>query len=320
MSRFGGAMPVAQRHGGVARLRTGVHPDVQMSQPVGAADYIALLKPRVMSLVVFTGLVGLVTAPGALDLHIACWTLICMAAGAGGCGALNMWYDADIDQVMRRTQSRPIPRGKVSPVEALVVGLVLSAGSVIALAMLVNALAAFLLAFTIAFYIVVYTVGLKRRTPQNIVIGGTAGALPPMIGWAAQTGTLDLGALALFMIIFLWTPPHFWALAIARSSDYEKAGIPMMPVVRGPAATARQILVYTLLLIAASFAPLATGIAGTAYAGITAVLDAVLLWRAVALLRCAHDREAMPKAAMRLFGFSILYLFAIYVALLVGAH
>jgi protoheme IX farnesyltransferase len=291
-----------------------------LTGPAGFADYVALMKPRVMSLVVFTGGVGLAAAPGSVDAVTVLVTLFLMAAGAGACGALNMWYDADIDAIMKRTQSRPIPQGRVTGPEAFVIGTVLSCGSVLALGYFVNWLAAFLLAFTIAFYIFVYTMGLKRRTPQNIVIGGAAGGLPPMIGWAAASGVVDLGSLALFLIIFLWTPPHFWALAIARSTDYEKAGVPMMPVVAGPEATANQIVVYTLLLIASSFLPVALGTAGVPYAGAALVLNATLLWRALALWRVAGDGELRSKAAMRLFGYSILYLFALYLALLAGAN
>jgi protoheme IX farnesyltransferase len=295
----------------------------------GIGDYFALLKPRVMSLVVFTGGVGLAAAPGNVDLATILVTLITMAGGAGGCGALNMWYDADIDAVMRRTRSRPIPQGRVSKAEALILGLALSLGSVAALGALVNGVAAFLLAFTIGFYVLVYTMGLKRRTPQNIVIGGASGALPPMIGWAAASGGLDAGALALFLIIFLWTPPHFWALAIARSSDYEKAGVPMMPVVAGAAGTARQILVYSALLVAASAFPVALGTAGMFYAAVAGPLGLMFVWRALDLVRIAareteHREQVGPQAAlstaaMRLFGFSILYLFALYAALLLGA-
>jgi len=285
-----------------------------------AADYFALLKPRVMSLVVFTGGVGLAAAPGSVGIDVIIPTLVFMALGAGACGALNMWYDADIDAVMSRTQGRPIPRGRVSPKAAFVIGTALSLGSVLALGTLVNPLAAFLLAFTIAYYIIVYTIGLKRRTPQNIVIGGAAGSLPPMIGWAAASGTLDLGALAMFLVIFLWTPPHFWALAIARSGDYEKAGVPMMPVVAGPQSTARQILVYTALLVASSYLPIWFCGSSAAYAIAISLLNAVFMQRAIALWLVSGDAANRNKAAMRLFGFSILYLFALYLALLIGAQ
>lgn len=284
-----------------------------------ARDFWALMKPRVMSLVVFTGWVGLVAAPGTLDPVVALVTLSLMAAGAGACGALNMWYDADIDAIMQRTQRRPIPRGRVTESEAYVVGTLMSFASVIALGVLVNWLSAFLLAFTIVFYVFIYTMGLKRRTPQNIVIGGVAGSLPPMIGWAAATGTLDAGALALFLIIFLWTPPHFWALAIARSGDYEKAGVPMMPVVAGPESTARQILAYAALLAASSFLPVVIGTSSVLYGAAAGLLNVMLLLRAVQLWQVAGDAEKRPKAAMRLFGYSILYLFALYLALLLGA-
>ncbi len=285
-----------------------------------AYDYFALLKPRVMSLVVFTGGVGIAAAPGSADLATILYTLLFMAVGAGACGALNMWYDADIDAVMRRTQSRPIPRGVVPPSHALAIGAVLSVGSVAALGLTVNWLAAFLLAFTIVFYFFIYTLGLKRRTPQNIVIGGASGAVPPMIGWAAATGDLGLGAVALFLIIFLWTPPHFWALAISRSGDYAKAGVPMMPNVAGVVSTTNQIVVYTLLLIASTALPVVAGSAGTPYAIAALVLDTVLLWRAIDLWRAVRSDGGIGPAAIRLFGYSIVYLFALFLALLVGAH
>ena len=284
-------------------------------------DYVALLKPRVMSLVVFTGGVGIAAAPGTADLATVLSTLLFMALGAGACGALNMWYDADIDAIMRRTQTRPIPRGVVPPSHALAIGTFLSLGSVAALGVTVNWLAAFLLAFTIVFYVFVYTMVLKRRTPQNIVIGGASGALPPMIGWTAATGDVGLGALALFLIIFLWTPPHFWALAIARSGDYAKAGVPMMPNVAGAASTANQIVVYSLLLVGSTALPVMAGSAGALYAVAAALLDAVLLWRALVLWRAVHaDGGAIGPAAIRLFGYSIVYLFALFGALLVGAQ
>ena len=235
-------------------------------------DYVALMKPRVMSLVVFTALVGLAVAPGSLHPMIGFTALLCIAVGAGAAGALNMWYDADIDAIMTRTQRRPVPMGRVQPGEALAFGLTLASFAVVVLGLLVNVLASALLAFTIFFYVVIYTVWLKRSTPQNIVIGGAAGAFPPMIGWAAATGSLSLEPVLLFMIIFFWTPPHFWALALTRTEDYARAGIPMLPVVAGDASTRRHILLHTLILVPLGIAPWALGYAGALY-GLTAVGD-----------------------------------------------
>jgi protoheme IX farnesyltransferase len=281
-------------------------------------DHFVLLKPRVMSLVVFTGGVGIYVAPGRIDGLAALTTLVCMAAGAGACGALNMWYDADIDAVMRRTAGRPIPNGRVSPPVALIIGILLSIVSVLTLSLLVNWVAGALLALTIGFYFFVYTMGLKRRTPQNIVIGGAAGALPPVIGWSAVTGGIDPGALALFAIIFLWTPPHFWALALCRSSDYEIAGVPMMPNVAGAESTARQIVIYSALLVPATFVPVALRFEGPIYATVALVLGIVFMVQAIAIQR-EKDVERRNKIAYKFFGFSIIYLFVLFVALLIGA-
>ena len=282
--------------------------------PVALADALALLKPRVMSLVVFTGAVGLVIAPGAIHPVIAAVAVLCIAVGAGGSAAINMWYDRDIDAVMTRTRARPVPAGRVEPGAALGLGIVLSAGSVAMMGLAVNWVAAGLLAFTIFFYVVIYTMWLKRRTSQNIVIGGAAGAFPPMIGWAAVTGGIDLTAVALFAIIFLWTPPHFWALALVRSSDYEAAKVPMLPVVTGAASTRRWIAAYSLLLLPVSLAPCATGAAGAVY-GIGALAAGLLL--VAGAIRVLVDRS--DGAAKRLFGTSILYLFALF-ALLLADH
>jgi len=283
----------------------------------GVVDHLVLLKPRVMSLVVFTGAVGFALAPVAIDWLRLLATLSAMAAGAGACGALNMWWDADIDANMARTAMRPIPRGRVPPHEALGIGLLLSIVSVAALGLQVNWLAAALLLLTIAIYIPLYTMVLKRSTPLNIVIGGAAGALPPVIGWAAATGSLSPGAIALFLIIFLWTPPHFWALAICRSTDYERVGVPMLPNVAGHVATCRQILVYAVLVSAASYGALAIPGVGLLYAGVATACNGVFLWRAVALYRLrAKDESARRKAAMALFGFSILYMFLLFATLL----
>jgi heme o synthase len=281
-------------------------------------DHLALLKPRVMSLVVFTGGVGMAAAPGHIDSAHAVATLVCMAGGAGGCGALNMWYDADIDGIMQRTAGRPIPANRVAAREALIAGALLCVLSVLTLGLLVNLAAAAFLGLTIAIYVPFYTMFLKRRTAQNIVLGGAAGALPPVIGWAAVTGSAGLGALSLFLIIFLWTPPHFWALAICRSTDYERANIPMLPVIVGPQETARQISIYSVVLVAASFLPALLGLGGIIYTALAAVLGAIFLLRAFAVQR-AHEKESRNKAAYRLFGFSIFYMFALFVALLATA-
>ena len=276
-------------------------------------DFIALMKPRVMALAVFTALVGMMIAPDRVALFLGIVAILAIAAGAGAAGVLNMVYDADIDRMMHRTAMRPIPRGKVSRGEALVFGLVLAAGSVAALGVALNATAAALLAFTIFFYAVVYTVWLKRSTPQNIVIGGAAGALPPVIGWAAATGEIGIEPLVLFLIIFLWTPPHFWSLSLNRIEDYAGAGIPMLPVVAGPAATKRQIFFYSALLVPISLLPWALGFAGGIYAATAALTGALFIGLAVQLGRsCISER----RAAHRLFVFSIVYLFLLFAALL----
>jgi protoheme IX farnesyltransferase len=275
-------------------------------------DYFALLKPRVMSLVVFTGFAGIVVAPGGLHPLLAAVAVLCIALSAGAAGAINMWYERDIDALMERTRKRPIPAGRIAPNKALIFGITLNLLPILLMGWAVNWVAAGLLAFAAGFYIFVYTVWLKRRTPQNIVIGGAAGAMPPMIGWAAVTGSVTLDSIALFLIIFMWTPPHFWALALYREGDYAKAGVPMLPVVAGPVATRRQILIYTLLLVPLSFAPLALGTAGLVYAAAAAAVGGYLLWLAVQVWRTASDR-----AARRMFGFSILYLFVLFAALIV---
>jgi protoheme IX farnesyltransferase len=277
-------------------------------------EFLALAKPRIMALAVFTALVGLSRAPDRLDPLTALAAVLAIAAGAAAAGALNMWYDADIDAVMGRTAMRPIPRGRVSRFEALVFGLVLGVFAVVVLALATNLAAAALLAATIFFYVAVYTAWLKRTTPQNIVIGGAAGALPPLIGWAAATGDVGFEPLTLFLIIFLWTPPHFWALALNRAGDYARAGVPMLPVVAGPAATARQILIYSGLLVLASGLPWVLGFAGAMYGAIAAIGGAVFLLLAGRISRSAG---ADRRAAQRLFVFSIFYLFALFAALLI---
>jgi protoheme IX farnesyltransferase len=274
-------------------------------------DYVALLKPRVMSLVVFTGFAGLYLAPTGLHPVLAAVAVLCIAVGAGAAGAINMWYDRDIDAVMSRTRDRPIPAGRVSPGNALGFGVVLAVGSVAIMDLALNWRAAALLALSIAFYVFVYTIWLKRRTPQNIVIGGAAGAFPPMIGWAAATGDVSLASVALFAIIFMWTPPHFWALALYRSGDYQRAGVPMLPVVAGARETKRQILLYSVLLAPLTLAPYALGAAGSAYLAAALALNALFLYRAV---RVWFD--ATERSARQMFGFSILYLFLLFLALI----
>ena len=274
-------------------------------------EFVALTKPRVMMLAVFTALVGLINAPVRLEPFAAFVAVLAIATGAGSAGVLNMWYDADIDAVMKRTAMRPIPRGKVSRFEALVFGLVLVVAAVAGLAFATNIAAAALLAGAVLFYVVVYTAVLKRSTRQNIVIGGAAGALPPVIGWAAATGDIGLQPLVLFLIIFLWTPPHFWALALNRRDEYARAGVPMLPVVAGRAATTQQILVYSALLAIASVLPWALGFAGPVYGAIAAICGALFLGLAFQLSRSG---EADRRAAHRLFVFSIFYLFVLFAA------
>jgi heme o synthase len=278
-------------------------------------DFVALMKPRVMALVVFTALVGMVLAPAGQHPVLAVIALVCIAAGAGASGALNMWYDADIDALMQRTAARPIPRGHITPDEALAFGTVLAVGSVFVLGVLVNWTAGALLALTIAFYLFVYTMWLKRRTPQNIVIGGAAGAFPPMIGWAAVTGSVSIEGLVLFLMIFLWTPPHFWALALYRARDYERARVPMLPVVAGPDETRKQIVVYAALLVPLALAPAFLGFGGPFYALCAIVLGAIFLGLSLNVYRVREGREA-DRAAKQLFAFSILYLFGLFAALL----
>jgi protoheme IX farnesyltransferase len=278
-------------------------------------DYISLLKPRVMSLVIFTALVGLIVAPGHIHPVLGFTAILCIAVGAGAAGALNMWYEADIDAVMERTAGRPLPTGRIGRDEALAFGLILSVFSVATMGLMVNVLAAGLLAFTIFFYAVIYTMLLKRFTPQNIVIGGAAGAFPPMIGWAAATGAIGLEPILLFLIIFFWTPPHFWALSLSRADDYARAGIPMLPVVSGAAETKRQILVYSAIMLPVGMSPWLAGFAGATYGVVSFVTGAVMLALAIRLVR--HDGALADRTARQLFGFSILYLFALFAVLLI---
>jgi protoheme IX farnesyltransferase len=296
-----------------------------------AIDYLLLLKPRVMSLVIFTALTGLLCARTTIEPALAAVAILCIAVGAGGSAALNMAYDADIDALMRRTRRRPVAAGRVKAADAKVLGVTLSLFSVGMMGLAVNLLAAGLLAFTIAFYVLVYTLWLKRRTPQNIVVGGLAGALPPLVGWAAASGTAPANAWLLVAIIFVWTPPHFWALSLYTVGDYEKAGVPMMPVVRGVASTRRQILAYCLVLAPLGMAPAFTGLGGVAYLAVSALGAAGLLALAVRLALSPLDAPATrpaqketlydvrPEArpARDLFAFSLVYLFALFATLLV---
>jgi heme o synthase len=282
------------------------------------AEYFSLMKPRVMVLVILTALVGIVAAPGHIHPLLGSIALLAIAVGAGASGALNMWFDADIDAKMARTAARAIPRGKISAEEAFAFGAVLSVFSVLTLGLFVNYFAGAFLGFTIAFYVVIYTMWLKRRTPQNIVIGGAAGAFPPMVGWAAVTGGVAIESIVLFLIIFIWTPPHFWALALYRCRDYERVGVPMMPVVKGGDSTRRQILAYSVLLAPLGVLPAFIGLGGTTYLIVSSVLGLVFLWYAYNVFRIRLGREA-DAAARALFGFSILYLFALFLVLL-GEH
>ncbi len=275
-------------------------------------DFVALLKPRVMSLVVFTSLAGLLVAPGSIHPLLAAVAILCVAVNAGAAGAINMWYDRDIDAVMQRTRARPIPAGRVEPAEALAFGVVLSLLSVMVMGLAVNWAAASLLALANGFYVFVYTIWLKRRTPQNIVIGGAAGAFPPMIGWAAVTGGVSFESIALFLIIFFWTPPHFWALSLFRQADYASVGVPMLSVVAGRQEVERQIQIYTGLLVALSLLPFLLGTAGVLYGGMSLILGGIFL----ALGRALRGDEG-DRVARQMFGYSILYLFMIFALIII---
>ncbi|HEX3403038.1 MAG TPA: heme o synthase [Acetobacteraceae bacterium] len=285
------------------------------------SDWIALLKPRVMTLVVFTGLIGLLIAPGHLHTVLAFTAVLCIAVAAGACGAINMWYDRDIDAIMHRTRNRPIPAGRIEPDAALGYGITLAAGSVIVMGLAVNVVAALVLALSIVFYVFVYTMWLKRRTPQNIVIGGAAGAFPAVIGWASVTGSVDLVPLVLFAIVFFWTPPHFWSLALFANADYRRAGVPMLPVVAGARETRRQIVIYTVLLVPLSLAPWLMGFSGLVY-GLSAIV--LGLGFLVSVWRVATDRQDATGVSLTndaparvAFKYSILYLFVLFGALAV---
>lgn len=297
---------------------TGVETEIGRIGPAESSvgDFVQLMKPRVMSLVVFSALTGMVVAPGSIHPVLAIIALLAITIGAGASGALNMWYDADIDARMARTAARPIPRGRLTRDEALSFGAVLAVFSILTLGVLVNWTAGILLAVTIAFYLFVYTMWLKRRTPQNIVIGGAAGAFPPMIGWAAVTGSVSIESVLLFLIIFMWTPPHFWALALYRCRDYERVGVPMLPVVAGPAETRRQIWLYSLVLVVLALVPSFIGMAGVAYLIAAVGLGAMFLYLAWRVRKITEGREG-DAAARHLFGFSILYLFLLFAVMLV---
>lgn len=289
----------------------------------GLADWIILLKPRVLTLVVFTGIVGIVVAPGPLHPILTIAAIFCITVGAGAAGAINMWYDRDIDAIMRRTARRPIPAGRIAPHDALAFGVALAVGSVLVMGLAANIAAAAALAGSIAFYVFVYTVWLKRRTPQNIVIGGAAGAFPPVIGWLAVTGSLDVMPLLMFAIIFFWTPPHFWSLSLWAHSDYQRAGVPMLPVVAGAKETRRQIVIYTVILVVVSLLPWALRQAGIVYGIAAAVLGLgflVSVWRMIQdpqdAFGVSQTRDAPARAT---FKYSILYLFALFAALAVDS-
>ncbi|MBW8310271.1 MAG: heme o synthase [Candidatus Paracaedibacteraceae bacterium] len=273
-------------------------------------DYISLLKPRVMSLVVFTAVCGLLMAPGSLHPFLSCVAILCIAIGAGASGALNMWYDRDIDSIMQRTKNRPLPQNRITPDNALAFGAILSVLSVITMGVAINWVAGGLLAFTIFFYVFIYTMWLKRWTPQNIVIGGAAGALPPVVGWAAVTGNVPFEAWILFLIIFMWTPPHFWALSLHRHQDYIDANVPMMPVVAGAGSTKNQIVLYALLTVSVTLLPVYIGMSSILYGYGAAALGVIFIIMSVQV-RLSNN----TKVAMRLFAYSILYLFLIFLSL-----
>jgi len=282
--------------------------------PARVRDYVDLLKPRVMSLVVFTGLVGVLIAPVHIHPFTAALAVLAIALGSGAAGAINMWYERDLDALMARTRNRPLPAGRVAPDDALGLGVLLSIFSVLLMAVATNLVAAALLTAAILFYVFVYTIWLKRRTPQNIVIGGAAGAFPPMIGWAAATGDVSAVGIALFLLIFLWTPPHFWALALYRSEDYRRASVPMLPVVAGPRETKRQMLIYTLVLAPVALAPALLGAVGWIYGAVALTLSVAFIGHAVAVWRTAEDETAFGPAR-RMFRFSLLYLAVLFAAL-----
>ena len=282
-------------------------------------DWIALLKPRVLSLVVFSGAIGLLVAPGHLNPVLAFTAVLCITVAAGACGAINMWYDRDIDAIMRRTRRRPIPAGRIRPGAALGFGVTLAVGSVLVMGLALNIPAALLLALSICFYVFVYTMWLKRRTPQNIVIGGAAGAFPPVIGWAAVTGSVSVMPLILFAIIFIWTPPHFWSLALWANDDYQRAGVPMLPVVAGAKETRRQIVLYTIVLVPLTLLPFLMGFSGLPYGVTAGLLGAVFLQRVYRVITDRQDSQGRSLTndipAKAAFKYSVLYLFMLFGAL-----
>ncbi|MDA9769833.1 heme o synthase [Emcibacteraceae bacterium] len=280
-----------------------------------AGDYFSLLKPRVMSLVIFTAFIGLLVAPGEIHPIIGFTAILCIAVAAGASGCLNMWYEADLDAKMKRTAGRPIPSGKIDPESALHFGVGLSVASVLTMGLLVNAVAAVLLTVTILFYVVVYTMWLKRRTAQNIVIGGASGAFPPMVAWAAVTGDVSLASVTLFAIIFMWTPPHFWALSLYACKDYANAGIPMLPVVSGEKATKNHIMLYTLAMVPVTLLPWYFGFAGLIYGATAALLGGMFIWLSYALLTDKKSVDEDSASAKKVFFFSIFYLFALFAVL-----
>lgn len=283
-------------------------------EPARVRDYIALLKPKVMTLVVFSGFVGMYLAPGFVEMHpvIGFVAMLCIAVGAGAAGAINMWYDRDIDAIMNRTKNRPIPAGRIKADEALTFGIIMAVFAVMMMGLAVNYLAAGLLAFSILFYVFVYTMWLKRSTPQNIVIGGAAGAFPPLIGWAAASGDISAVSLSLFALIFFWTPPHFWALALFMNDDYARAGVPMMPVARGVQSTKQQMLIYTIILVPLSILPTVFGATGWVYGAGALILSGIFVMSAI---RVRASDDLKPARAM--FGFSVLYLFALLALMMV---
>jgi heme o synthase len=295
---------------------------VQTSEMVAEADYrdwIALLKPRVLTLVVFTGLIGLIVAPGHLHPVLGLTAILCITVAAGACGAINMWYDRDIDAIMHRTRKRPIPAGRIQPGAALGFGITLAVGSVLIMGLAVNIPAALILALSVCFYVFIYTMWLKRRTPQNIVIGGAAGAFPPVIGWAAVTGSIDLVPLVLFGIVFIWTPPHFWSLALWANDDYRRAGVPMLPVVSGARETRRQILLYTIVMVPLTLMPVFMGFSGLSYGIAASVLGLVFLQKVYGVMTDRQDSAGNSLSgdipAKAAFKYSIYYLFALFGAL-----
>lgn len=312
-----GVLPALNTAGGASLADWQIQDDKAFVQSLIGADlkdYWSLLKPRVMSLVVFSGLAGLLVAPNTIHPILAFTAVLCIAMASGGAGAINMWFDRDIDALMQRTKLRPIPMGRVAPESALCFGVGITVTAIALMGMAINWVAAGLLGFAACFYVFIYTIWLKRRTSQNIVIGGAAGAFPPMIGWAAVTGSVSLDSILLFALIFFWTPPHFWALALYRSGDYQKAGVPMLPVVSGKRTTKIHMLIYTLILFPLALAPYFTGLAGMVYAVGASLLGGVFILTAIRVWLDQQD-----KTAKQMFGYSIIYLFAIFTLLIIDS-